>query len=86
MTEVPGAVGPGQPQVTTDPPRVERSRAISGMASLMSGQVRAQDLPERGPWRIVTLKRHVRRHLAQAPLGRSVAQHRCQEHQQRRAA
>jgi hypothetical protein len=86
MKELKGAVGLGQHQVTKDPQRVERSIAISVMASLMIVKFRAQDIPERGPWSIFTLKRNCMGQLAQAQLERSVAQHLCKEHQQRRAA
>jgi hypothetical protein len=81
-----GATGLGQQQVTKDPQRVERSRAMSVMASLMIMTFHAHDIPERGPWSILTLKRNFMWQLAQAQLERSVAQRLCKGLQKPKAA
>jgi hypothetical protein len=81
-----GATGLGQQQVTKEPPRVERSVAIALMASLLLRKCRAQDLPPRGPWRVLTLKRNVTWQLAQGQLARSVEQRRRKGRQERKAA
>ena len=58
MKALKGATGLGQHQVTNEPKRVERSVAISMIASLMRLKFRAQDMPERGRWRVLTRKRN----------------------------
>jgi hypothetical protein len=86
IKELKGATGLGQHQVTKDPQRVERSIAISVMAYLMIMKFHAQDIPERGPWSIFTLKRNFMWQLAQAQLERSVAQRLCKGLQKPKAA
>jgi hypothetical protein len=86
IKELKGATGLGQPQVTKAPQRVERSIAISMMASLMRLKFRAHEIPKHGPWSVFTLKRHFVWQLAQAQLERSVKQRLSQGPQARKAA
>jgi hypothetical protein len=65
-------MGLGQPQVTKEPHRGERAVAISVMASRLLLNYRARDIPAKGPWSALTLKRHFTGQLAQAQLERSV--------------
>jgi hypothetical protein len=81
-----GATGLGQHQVTKEPQRVERSVAVSLMASLMLLKFRAHDIPEKGPWRVLTLTRHFTWQIAQAQMERSVGQRLRKRHQERKAA
>jgi Transposase DDE domain len=74
MQELKGATGLGQHQVTIKPQRVERSVAISLMAYLMIVKFHAQDIPERGSWSMLTLKRNFTWQIAQAQIARSVEQ------------
>src|SRR5215472_9033862 len=74
IKELKGATGLGQHQVTKEPQRVERSVAISLMAYLLLLKFRAHDIPEKGPWRVFTLKRTFTWQSAQAQLERSVEQ------------
>jgi hypothetical protein len=74
MKELKGATGLGQHQVTIKPQRVERSVAISMMAYLMIVKFHAQDIPERGSWSMLTLKRNFTWQIAQAQIARSVEQ------------
>jgi hypothetical protein len=86
IKELKGATGLGPHQVTKDPQRVERSIAISVMASLMMMKFHAQDIPERGAWSVFTLTRTFMWQLAQAQLERSVAQRLCKGLQEPKAA
>jgi hypothetical protein len=86
IKELKGATGLGQHQVTKDPQRVERSVAMSVMAYLMMVKFRAQNIPEQGPWSLLTLKQHFTWQLGQAQIERSVAQRLRMGRQQRRAA
>ena len=86
MKELKGATGLGQHQVTKDPQRVERSVAISIIAYLMLLKCRAQDIPERGPWSVFTLKRNFTWQIAQGQIERSVEQRLRKGRQERRAA
>jgi hypothetical protein len=86
IKELQGATGLGQPQVTKDPQRVERSRAISMMASLRRLKFRAHEIPKHGPWSVFTRKRPLVWQLAQAQLERSVKQRLSQGPQARKAA
>jgi hypothetical protein len=81
-----GATGLGQQQITKEPPRVERSVAIALMASLLLRKCRAQDIPPRGPWSVLTLKRHVTWQIAQGQIARSVEQRLRKGRQERKAA
>jgi hypothetical protein len=86
MKEFKGATGLGQHQVTKDPQRVERSIAISLMASLLLVKCRAHEIPKQGPWSAFTLKRNFSWQLAQAQLERSVKQQLRKGLQERKAA
>ena len=68
-----GATGLGPHQVTKDPPRVERSQAISVMASLMIAKWQAQDIPQKGPWSMYTRKRAAEQRLQKALWERKAA-------------
>jgi hypothetical protein len=81
-----GALGLGQQQVTKEPQRVERSLAISVMASLRIVKSRARDIPEPGAWSMFTLKRHFRWQVAPEQIERSVAQRLRKGLQERKAA
>jgi Transposase DDE domain len=74
MKELKGATGLGQHQVTKAPQRVERSIAMTLMAYLLLLKFRAQDIPEKGPWSVFTLKRNFAWQIAQAQRERSVEQ------------
>jgi len=69
-----GATGLGQHPVTKEPQRLERSVAIALMADLMLVKFHAQDIPERGAWRVFTLKRNFTWQIAQAQIARAVEQ------------
>ena len=86
IKELKGATGLGQHQVTKEPQRVEHSVAISIMAYLMLLKFRAQDIPERGPWSIFTLKRNFTWQIAQGQIERSVEQRLRKGLQERKAA
>jgi Transposase DDE domain len=86
MKALQGATGLGQHQVTKDPPRVERSRALSVMAYLMIVKWHAQDIPEKGPWSMYTLKRNFMWQLAQGQLERAAEQRLRKELRERKAA
>jgi Transposase DDE domain len=86
MKELKGATGLGQHQVTKEPQRVERSVAISMMAYLMIVKFHAQDIPERGSWSMLTLKRSFTWQIAQAQIERSVEQRLRKELSARKAA
>jgi hypothetical protein len=85
MKELKGATGLAQHQITKEPYRVERSVAVSIMASLMLPKFRAQDIPERGSWSMFTLKRNFTWQIAQAQLERSVEQRMWKRLQERKA-
>jgi hypothetical protein len=80
------ATGLGQHQVTKEPRRVERSVAISLMAYLRLLKFRAHDIPEKGPWSVLTLKRNFTWQIAQAQMERSVEQRLRTRLQERKAA
>jgi hypothetical protein len=86
VKELKGATGLGQHQVTKEPQRVERSVAVSMMTYLMLLKFRRQDIPERGPWSIFTLKRNFAWQIVQAQLERAVEQRLLKRRQERRAA
>jgi Transposase DDE domain len=86
MKELKGATGLGQHQVTKDPPRVERSVAVSIMAYLLLLKFRRHDIPEKGPWSLFTLKHNFRWQLGQAQIEHSVEQRLRKGLQERRAA
>jgi hypothetical protein len=67
MKELKGVIGLGQHQVTKDPHRVERLLAISVMAYLTIVKWHAQDIPEKRPWSMYSLKRNFMRQLAPKP-------------------
>jgi hypothetical protein len=56
------------------------------MAYLMLLKFRAPDLPERDPWRVLTLKRHFTWQIVQGQIERAVAQRLRKGHQERKAA
>jgi len=56
------------------------------IAYLMLLKFRAQDMPERGPWRVLTLKRNCTWQIAQGQLERSVEQRLRKVRQEREAA
>ena len=66
--------------------RVERSSAISLMASLLLVKFRAHEIPKQGPWSAFTRKRNFTWQLAQMPLERSVTQRLRKGLQERQAA
>jgi hypothetical protein len=74
MKALKGATGLGQHQVTKDPQRVERSLAISVMAYLLIVKWHAQDIPQKGPWSLYTLKRNFMWQRAQGQLKRAAEQ------------
>jgi hypothetical protein len=86
MKALKGATGLGQHQVTKEPQRVERSIAISLLAYLLLLKCRAQDLPQRGPWSVFTLKRNVTWQIAHGQIARSVEQRLRTGRQGRKAA
>lgn len=55
--ELKGVVGLGQQQVTRDVGRVERSIALSLMASLLLRRLKAREGPAARPWSAVALQR-----------------------------
>jgi hypothetical protein len=69
-----GATGLGQPQVTQEPPRSDRSVAIAVLASRLRRTCRAHAMPEHGPWSALTRTQHGTWPLGQAPSARSIAQ------------
>jgi putative transposase len=85
MKEPKGATGLGQRQVTKEPHRAERSIAISSMAYLRPLKFRAQDIPQRGPWSVFTLKRNFTWQIAQGQIARTV-EHRLRTGRQGRKA
>ena len=86
IKEVKGATGLGQPQVTKAPQRVERSVAIAVMAYLMLVKFHAREIPERGAWSMLTLKRGFMWQVAQEPIERSVEKRLQKGLQERKAA
>jgi hypothetical protein len=56
MKELKGGVGLGQPQVTQDAARVERSVAVAVMAYLLLLRLRAKQIQPGSSWSAVTLK------------------------------
>ncbi|HEX2241756.1 MAG TPA: transposase [Gammaproteobacteria bacterium] len=86
IKELKGGTGLGQQQVTKEPRRVERSVAISMMASLLLLRFRQHDIPEKGSWSIFRLKLNFRWQLGQAQIERSVEQRLRKGLQERRAA
>jgi hypothetical protein len=81
-----GAMGWGHHQVTKDPPRVERSVAMSVMASLMIVKVQAQDIPEHGAWSMLTLKQNFTWQLARGHREHAAEQRLRKELWERKAA
>ena len=81
-----GATGLGQPQVTKAPQRVERSVAIAVMAYLMIVKFHAREIPERGAWSLLTLKRSFMWQVAQGQIERSVEKRLQKGLQERNAA
>jgi hypothetical protein len=65
IKELKGATGLGQHQVTKEAQRVERSVAMSVMASLMIVKFHAQDIPGKGPWSLFSLNHHFTWQLVQ---------------------
>jgi hypothetical protein len=59
---------------TLEPQRIQRSVATSIMAYLMIVKFHAQDVPQRGPWSVFTLKRNCTWQIAQSQIARSVEQ------------
>jgi hypothetical protein len=57
MKELDGLVGLGQPQVTSNADRLDRSVAVASMASLLLRKRRAQDSAADRPWRAFRLQR-----------------------------
>jgi hypothetical protein len=86
IKELQGGTGLGQHQVTKEPPRVERSVAISMMAYLLLLKFRRHDIPEKGSWSIFLLKQNFRWQLGQAQIERAVEQRLRKGLQERRAA
>jgi hypothetical protein len=86
IKEVKGATGLGQPQVTKAPQRVERSVAIAVMAYLMIVKFHAREIPERGAWSMLTLKRSFMWQVAQGQIERSVEKRLQKGLQERKAA
>ena len=86
IKEVKGATGLGQPQVTKAPQRVERSVAIAVMAYLMLVKFHAREIPERGAWSLLTLKRSFMWQVAQGQIERSVEKRLQKGLQERKAA
>jgi hypothetical protein len=72
--ELKGVTGLGQHQVTTKVERVERSLGISVMAYLMLVTLRAQDIPQTGPWSAFQLREHFTWQIGQEQLERSARQ------------
>jgi hypothetical protein len=81
-----GATGLGQRQVTKARQRIERSVAISFMASLMRLKCRAHDLPKHGSWSAFTHKRNFTWPVAQVQFERSVTRRFCKRRQECKAA
>jgi hypothetical protein len=81
-----GGAGWGQHQVTTEPPRVERSVAMAVMASLVIVKFRAQDIPKQGSWSLFTLKQNGTGPLVQGQLERAAEQRLRKALQEREAA
>jgi hypothetical protein len=86
VKELKGAMGLGQHQVTKEPPRVERSVAISVMAYLLIVKCHARDIPKQGAWSMFTLKRNFMWQVAQGQIERSVEQRLRKGLQERQAA
>ena len=86
IKELKGATGLGQHQVTKAPQRVERSVAIAVMAYLMIVKFHAREIPERGAWSLLTLKRSFMWQVAQGQIERSVEKRLQKGLQERKAA
>jgi len=69
--DLPGVVGVGQPQVTTQVDRGARAVAVAIMASLLRLKVRANDIPADRPWSAFHLQRACTWEVGQAPCERS---------------
>jgi hypothetical protein len=69
--DLPGVVGVGQPQVTTQVDRGARAGAVAIMASLLRLKVRAKDIPADRPWSAFHLQRACTWEVVQAPCERS---------------
>jgi hypothetical protein len=69
-----GVVGVGQPQVTKQVDRVERSVAVASMAYLLLLKLHAKDIPAERPWSALHLQRAFAWEVTQAPYERSARQ------------